>query len=43
MRTPAQASVNAIVREDIDEMKDQAKYEGMKSQIERLQKEFPSG
>ena len=40
MRSPAQASVNVLVHEDMRKMKEAAKYEGMKNQIERLRAKF---
>ena len=43
LRTPAQASVNVIMREDTGTMEDAAKYEGMESQIERLQTSVSQG
>ena len=43
MRTPSRASVNAIVKENIEKIDDAAKYEGMKSQIARLQSAIATG
>ena len=43
MRTPSRASVNAIVKENIEKINDAAKYEGMKSQIAGLQKSIAIG
>ena len=36
MRSPPQASVNVIMREDIEELQRKVKYEGMKEQTARL-------
>ena len=35
MRTPAQASVNVIVREDLTRMREEAKYRGMEATFDR--------
>ena len=37
MRTPAQASVNVIMHEDVRKMSEAAKYAGIEDQIQRLQ------
>ena len=36
MRTPAQASVNVIAREDLPRMREEAKYRGMEATFDRL-------
>jgi len=36
LRTPAQAAVNIIEKEDVTTMQDAAKYDGMRSEIGRL-------
>lgn len=36
LRTPAQAAVNIIEKEDVAAMQDEAKYAGMRSEIGRL-------
>ena len=38
MRTPAQAKMNVVMREDLDTMRDEAKYLGMADQAKHLQK-----
>ena len=43
MRTPAQAAVNVIMREDIQKMEDKAKYDGIENQITRLQGTLAQG
>ena len=43
LRTPAQASVNVVMREDMGTMADAAKFEGMEAQIERLQSSLSQG
>jgi len=37
MRSPAQTSVNVIVREDLEKMRQTAKYKGMEAQAQRTQ------
>ena len=43
LRSPPQASVNVIMREDVHHMQDASKYEGMVDQTHRLQEEFRKG
>ena len=43
LRSPPQASVNVIMREDVHHVQDAAKYEGMVDQTHRLQDEFRKG
>jgi hypothetical protein len=40
MRSPPQASVNVIMREDVQGMQDASKYQGMVDQTRALQNEF---
>lgn len=40
MRSPAQASVNVLVHEDMGRMGEAAKYKGMQSQLARLRASF---
>ena len=43
LRSPPQASVNVIMHEDVQRMKDESKYKGMVDQTHALQNEFRQG
>merc|ERR1719291_433615 len=43
MRSPPQAAVNVIMREDVSGMQERSKYRGMESQIRRLRRQFAEG
>ena len=43
LRSPPQASVNVIMHEDVQHMKDAAKYKGMVDRTHALQNEFRKG
>jgi hypothetical protein len=43
LRSPPRASVNVIVHEDVQHMKDAAKYKGMADRTHALQNEFRKG
>jgi hypothetical protein len=43
LRSPPQASVNVIMQEDVQHMKDASKYNGMVEQTRALQNEFRKG
>ena len=43
LRSPPQASVNVIMREDVQHMRDASKYKGMVDQTHYLQNEFRKG
>lgn len=43
LRSPPQASVNVIMREDVQHMQDASKYQGMIDQTRDLQNEFRNG
>ena len=43
LRSPPQASVNVIMHEDVEHMKDVSKYKGMVDNTHALQNEFRKG
>lgn len=43
LRSPPQASINVVMREDVQHMRDTANYMGMLDQTHRLQNEFKQG
>merc|ERR1712166_31846 len=43
MRSPAAAAVNVVMKEDVAELQDVAKYAAMENQIDRLHADFERG